>query len=144
VLRTNVEFSTLEKPAQTFLVTSANPGEGKTTTVANLALVLAQAGKLVIAVDSDLRRRLPAMAWKQDRLTNLLLSQDGEMNGCVEPRSRISGAPSGLSRPTVRLLGSRRLEAILRPSSNLRMSSSWTAAGAGGADTSGAIVPPCW
>jgi Mrp family chromosome partitioning ATPase len=56
MLRTNVEFSTLEKPAQTLLVTSANPGEGKTTTVANLALVLAQAGKRVIAVDSDLRR----------------------------------------------------------------------------------------
>jgi len=120
MLRTNVEFSTLEKPAQTLLVTSANPGEGKTTTVANLALVLAQAGKRVIAVDSDLRR--PALhrllgVENGTGLTNLLLSQDGEMNGCVKDTAfeNLRVLPSGPQPPNPsELLGSRRLEAILQ------------------------------
>jgi len=56
VLRTNVQFSTIDRPGQTLLITSANPREGKSTTAANLALVTAQAGKKVVLVDSDLRR----------------------------------------------------------------------------------------
>jgi capsular exopolysaccharide synthesis family protein len=120
MLRTNVQFSTLERPAQTLLVTSANPGEGKTTTVANLALVMAQAGKRVIAVDSDLRR--PALhrllgVENETGLTNLLLSQEPEMNGCVKSTAfdNLWVLPSGPQPPNPsELLGSRRLEAILQ------------------------------
>ena len=120
MLRTNVQFSTLERPAQTLLVTSANPGEGKTTTVANLALVMAQAGKRVIAVDSDLRR--PALhrllgVENGTGLTNLLLSQDGEMDGCVKATAfdNLWVLPSGPQPPNPsELLGSRRLEAVLQ------------------------------
>lgn len=56
VLRTNLQFSLLEHPQATLVVTSANPGEGKSTTAANLAVVLAQGGRRVILVDTDLRR----------------------------------------------------------------------------------------
>lgn len=56
VLRTNLRFSGIENPGGTLLVTSSGPGEGKTTTAANLAVILAQAGKRVIIVDTDLRR----------------------------------------------------------------------------------------
>jgi non-specific protein-tyrosine kinase len=56
VLRTNIQFSTLDKPVKTLLVTSPNPGEGKSTTAANLGVVFAQAGHSVVLVDSDLRR----------------------------------------------------------------------------------------
>jgi len=56
VLRTNLQFSGLSNPATTLLVTSAGPLEGKTTTVANLGVAMAQAGKRVILVDADLRR----------------------------------------------------------------------------------------
>ncbi|MFW6182635.1 MAG: polysaccharide biosynthesis tyrosine autokinase [Chloroflexota bacterium] len=56
VLRTNISFSAIDGGTRSILVTSASPAEGKSTTVANLATVTAQAGKRVIVVDSDLRR----------------------------------------------------------------------------------------
>ncbi len=56
VLRTNIHFATVDAPARTLLVTSSNPGEGKTTTAANLAFAMAMDGKKVILVDTDLRR----------------------------------------------------------------------------------------
>lgn len=56
VLRTNLRFSSLDKPLGTLVVTSAGPGEGKSTTAANLAIVFAQAGSRVLLVDADLRR----------------------------------------------------------------------------------------
>ncbi len=55
-LRTNLEFSSLDKPIRAMVVTSAAPDEGKSTTLANLAVALAQAGKKIILVDCDLRR----------------------------------------------------------------------------------------
>lgn len=56
VLRTNLIFSSAESLGRVLLVSSANPGEGKTTTVANLAASLALNGARVLAVDGDLRR----------------------------------------------------------------------------------------
>src|SRR5947209_287572 len=55
-LRTNVQFSSLEKPVRTLLLTSARPGEDKSVAVANLAVTFAQVGSRVILVDADLRR----------------------------------------------------------------------------------------
>lgn len=55
VLRANIEFSGPSDNLRTIVVTSSGPAEGKTTTAANLAAVLAQAGKRVVLVDADLR-----------------------------------------------------------------------------------------
>ncbi|MGB8648328.1 MAG: CpsD/CapB family tyrosine-protein kinase [Anaerolineae bacterium] len=55
-LRTNLEFSALDKPLRTMVATSAGADEGKSTTLANLAVTMAQAGKRVLLVDCDLRR----------------------------------------------------------------------------------------
>jgi len=55
-LRTSIDFAGLDKPIKTLLVTSASPEEGKSSTLANLAVVSAQEGKRVIVVDCDLRR----------------------------------------------------------------------------------------
>jgi Mrp family chromosome partitioning ATPase/capsular polysaccharide biosynthesis protein len=56
MLRTNVEFAALGKDVQTVMVTSAVEREGKSTTIANLAVAMARAGQRVILVDLDLRR----------------------------------------------------------------------------------------
>ena len=55
-LRTNIQFSSLDNPLKTLLVTSTIPDEGKSTTLANLAITIAQTGQSVILVDCDLRR----------------------------------------------------------------------------------------
>ncbi|MEM6327852.1 MAG: polysaccharide biosynthesis tyrosine autokinase [Bacteroidota bacterium] len=55
-LRTSVQFSRPDAVIETLLVTSPNPGEGKSVTAANLAVVMAQSGRKVLLVDSDLRR----------------------------------------------------------------------------------------
>ncbi len=56
VLRTNLDFFNLEHGARTIMVTSAVAAEGKSTTVANLAIALSRAGQRVVLVDIDLRR----------------------------------------------------------------------------------------
>lgn len=55
-LRTNVLYAQMDTPLKSFLVTSPNPAEGKSTTVANLAIAFAQAEKKVLLVDADMRR----------------------------------------------------------------------------------------
>lgn len=56
VLRTNLDFFNLEIEARTVMVTSAVSEEGKSTTIANLAVALALSGQRVVLVDLDLRR----------------------------------------------------------------------------------------
>jgi Mrp family chromosome partitioning ATPase len=56
VLRTNLDFVRLDRHVQTIMITSALEQEGKSTTVANLAVALARAGPHVVLVDLDLRR----------------------------------------------------------------------------------------
>ena len=54
-LRTNLEFSSLEKPLHSILLTSADDSTDKSITLANLAVVIAQAGDRVTIIDGDLR-----------------------------------------------------------------------------------------
>lgn len=55
-IRTNILFSSVDEEIRTIMVTSSGPGEGKSTTAANLAVVFAQQGKTVLLVDADLRK----------------------------------------------------------------------------------------
>lgn len=55
-LRTNLSFYSLDNPISTLVVTSPSPDEGKSTTIANLAVTMAQSGRKTVVVDCDLRR----------------------------------------------------------------------------------------
>lgn len=56
LLRTNLQFLDLDTRPKSIVITSALPGEGKTSTATNLAIALAQTGQRVLLVDADLRR----------------------------------------------------------------------------------------
>lgn len=55
-LRTNLAFYSLDKPIRSLVVTSPAPNEGKSTTIANLAVTMAQSGRRTVLMDCDLRR----------------------------------------------------------------------------------------
>lgn len=56
MLRTNLHYLNIDKENKAIVVTSSNPGEGKTTTMANLAITMSQVGQRVLLVECDLRK----------------------------------------------------------------------------------------
>jgi capsular exopolysaccharide family len=77
-LRTNILFSSIDEPVKTLMVTSCQSGDGKTTTIANLAVAFSQEGKRVLLIDADLRRptlHTFFMQSNQSGLTNILSNQ---------------------------------------------------------------------
>jgi len=88
-LRTNIQFSSVDKPVRTLLVTSSGPSEGKSTTAANLAVVMAQTGQRVALVDTDLRRpvlhRVFSLPNNVGLTTALLPGEDVSVDGRLQP-----------------------------------------------------------
>lgn len=77
-LRTNLQFANVSGQAKTVLVTSSLSGEGKSTTVTNLAIALAEAGQSVCLVDADLRRPMVSEYLGLDRSVGLTTALVGE------------------------------------------------------------------
>jgi non-specific protein-tyrosine kinase len=119
-LRTNLIFSSLDRPLATLLVTSAAPDEGKSTTLANLAVTIAQGGRRTVVVDCDLRRPTQHTLWGLSAggrgLTSMVLESDGLSNPPLTNVGieNLSVLPSGPLPPNpADLLGSRRMEEIV-------------------------------
>ncbi|MCY8954030.1 CpsD/CapB family tyrosine-protein kinase [Bacillus cereus] len=77
-IRTNIEFTSVDNHIRSIIVTSVDSGDGKTTTIANLAVVFGQQGKKVLLIGADLRK--PTLqnlfaAYSPNGLTNLLSGQ---------------------------------------------------------------------
>ena len=113
-IRTNLQYANLDQEKKSILVTSAGPGEGKSTTVANLGVTMAKAGSRTLLVDSDLRRptlhRLFNVA-NDTGLTTVLTDMSSLPGGIVS--TQLSGLcllPSGPIPPNpAEVLGSRRM-----------------------------------
>ena len=120
-LRTNLEFSAVDKPLQVILVTGAEAGDGKTTIATNLASIFAQGGKRVMLLDCDLRRpRVHRFLGIQNRvgITDLFrgtLNLDAVIQNWTNSNSTsILVITSGSLPPNpAELLGSQKMDRIL-------------------------------
>ena len=118
-LRTNIQFAGLDKPCRSIVVTSAGAGEGKTTSVANFGIVVAQAGARVCLIDSDLRRPTLHQLFKLGNTRGLTTALvEGEPFVDVARPSQIpnlSILPSGPLPPNpAELVGSHRMAEALQ------------------------------
>jgi len=118
-LRTNLTFAALDKPIETLVVTSAAPGEDKSTVLANLAVTMAQGERRTILVDADLRRPglheifgvandwgLTSMIVEETTLNDPPLIDVGVDNLWLVPSGPLPPNPADI-------LGSRRMEQVI-------------------------------
>ena len=117
MLRTNLFYALIDSPPKIIVLTSANLGEGKSTTTANLGVTLAQAGKTVLTLDCDLRGpRLHRIFDVSNTrgLVDILAAGDKIEEVWLEPTPRLKLICAGPTPPNpAELLGSRRLADFL-------------------------------
>jgi hypothetical protein len=94
-LRMNLQFAALDHKLRTLLITSPGPGEGKTTTLANLAVTMAQMEQRVIIADCDLRRPFPTPAlWPEQRYRRHHHDGGGCGTGAASPTRDLDQGPA--------------------------------------------------
>jgi capsular exopolysaccharide synthesis family protein len=122
-LRANISFSSIDRAVKTIIVTSAAPREGKTTTVINLGIIMAQAGPRVLIVDADFRRPslhrmfgfLPNGHRTLPGLSNLIVG-NSKLQDVLLPSgfSRVALVPAGIVPPNPNeLLSSERIKSVI-------------------------------
>jgi len=117
-IRTNIQFSSVDKELQTMIVTSSGPAEGKSTTTANLAVVFAQQGKRVLLIDADLRKPTVHYTFRTENhigLSNVLTRQASlEEAVATTAQDKLWVLPSGPIPPNPsELLGSKGMTTLL-------------------------------
>lgn len=119
MLRTSILLSTAGRPPKTMMVTSGQPGDGKTTTLFNIALALTQLKAEVVIVDCDMRKprihKLLQLA-KGEGLSTLL-SSGGDLNRFISRTSvpHLSVIPCGFVPPNPsELISSENMKELLR------------------------------
>lgn len=117
-VRTNIQFLTLESDRRILVMTSAIPGEGKSTTSINLAITMADAGSRVILIDADLRRPSVSRYMGLEAsvgLTTVLIGRV-ELADAIQPwgNENLHVLPSGVIPPNPsELLGSTHMNELL-------------------------------
>lgn len=118
-LRTNLYYTNLDKKLHKIMVTSAGPGEGKSTIISNLAVAQAQTGQKVLLIDADLRKPVQHKIFQLDNrtgLTTMLVNNNpidkvatkfGSDNLYILPSGPIPPNPS-------ELLGSEKMDNFLK------------------------------
>jgi len=118
ILRTNIEFNRKNPQANTISLVSGGPGEGKSTTIANLAFICAQGGYSTLVVDADLRRPVQHELFDLNNnrgLTNYLTT-DMQLEDVILPTivENLSVLPSGvLPSDAVGILNSQRMSDMI-------------------------------
>ncbi len=90
MLQTNVEFYGFDKKLQVIELTSALQGEGKSTTVSNLALAFAQSNKRVLVIDLDLRKPVQHKIFNVSSTTGVttVLTGKSRLEDAIKPTDR--------------------------------------------------------
>tara|TARA_B100002052_G_scaffold6991_1_gene6021 strand:- start:251 stop:2605 length:2355 start_codon:yes stop_codon:yes gene_type:complete len=119
-LRTSLLYTSADKKIKSILISSAGPGEGKTTTVANLAITYANLGKKTILIDTDLRRPVVHKVLdlnKEPGITDYLSGAKNDFKDLVQSTSieNLYVVPSGIIPPNPsELLGSKRMSDLIK------------------------------
>ncbi|SDX26754.1 CpsD/CapB family tyrosine-protein kinase [Paenibacillus sp. CF384] len=117
-MRTNIDFSSVDDHIQVIMGTSASPGEGKSTTIANIAVVYAQANKKVVLIDADMRKPTMHHTFGQSNRQGLssLLSRQCELDEAVKATDipNLYIIPSGPVPPNPsEMVASQRMSALI-------------------------------
>lgn len=120
LLRTNLQFASVDHPLRVLLISSPGPTEGKSTVSLNLALALAAAGRRVIVIDAGMRRpKVAAYAGikREPGLSDVLVDREGKVADYLQvlpDMERVAVLPPGKTPPNpAELLGSRRMSEVL-------------------------------
>jgi capsular exopolysaccharide synthesis family protein len=118
-LRTNINYASADKKIKSIIISSPQPGEGKSTTVANLAIAFAQLRKRTILIDADLRKPVQHNVFDQNRgpgLAEYLIGEVEDFNSVIHA-SKIENlhmVTAGALPPNPsELLGSDRMSALV-------------------------------
>lgn len=118
-LRTNIQYAGVDRRIRTLLVTSAEPGVGKSTVLSNFAVVLAQSGQNIVMIEADLRR--PALHKRMNvpnrtGLSDLFVHEDMTLDYVIQQSqyASLSIITSGEKPPNPsELLGSAKMDQIV-------------------------------
>jgi len=116
-MRTNIELSGVDKIIKSIVITSAGPGEGKSTTIANLAIAFAQMDQKTLLVDTDMRRPVLQKVFKVPRVPGIadIITGSNTIEECIHETSveNLYILPSGNLPPNPsEMLGSKKMREI--------------------------------
>lgn len=118
-LRTNIQFASIDKSIKSLMVTSTGPEEGKSTTISNYAVVLAQNNYKVLLIDADLRKPTQHhffLLLNRIGLTNVLAGTEDYTNAIQGTNlSNLFVLTSGPIPPNpAEILGSKKMEKLIQ------------------------------